>query len=74
MLSIRGTNAMREARVAVFNDKSRFKGLEFINLNTDRYFNQLRKPGRKAPAKVQQVYNFMDEPIEEEEPMIFDLG
>ena len=37
-------------------DEVRFKGLEIISLDVDKYFNQVRKPGRKAPLAVQQAY------------------
>lgn len=46
------------------SDEVRFKGLEIISLDVDKYFNQVRKPGRKALLAVQQAYGFIDESIE----------
>lgn len=54
-------------------ENGRFKGLEVISLNVDRYFNQVRKPGLKASSAVQETYGFKDEAIEEEID-VFDLG
>ena len=54
-------------------DEVRFKGLEIISLDVDKYFNQVRKPGRKAPLAVQQAYGFIDETIEKQ-TNDFELG
>lgn len=48
------------------SDDARFKGIEIISLDVDKYFNQVRKPGRKAPPAVQKAYGFIDETIEKQ--------
>jgi hypothetical protein len=45
----------------MFKSKERFKGVEIINLNADRYLNKVRPPGKKAPVSVQEAYGFIDD-------------
>lgn len=65
MLSLNEPGKRKGSRAKMFKpDEARFKGLEIISLNVDRYFNQVRKSGRKASLAVQQAYGFIDETIE----------
>jgi hypothetical protein len=49
-----------------------FKGVKFFDLDTDRYFNLMRNPGKKASAQVKAAYGFVDDSVEEDP--VFDLG
>lgn len=61
MLSLNEPGLRKGLRNKMFKSKERFKGVEIINLNTDRYLNKVRTPGKKAPISVQEAYGFIDD-------------
>ena len=61
MLSLNEPGLRKGLRNKIFKSKERFMGVEIINLNTDRYLNKVRTPGKKAPISVQEAYGFIDD-------------